>query len=133
MPILAFGPHRLDTRSLELRRDGGKLRLRPQPCRVLAVLASCAGELVTREELRAAVWPAGVHVRYDLGLNSCLRQIRTALEDSIEHPQYIETLRCRGYRFIAEVRREPGDEGFRSSLAAWQLKATGEPVNESNR
>jgi DNA-binding winged helix-turn-helix (wHTH) protein len=117
MTILVFGPHRLDTRSLELRRDGRKLRLRPQPCRVLAVLASCAGELVTREELRAAVWPDRVHVRFDLGLNSCLKQIRSALEDS---PQYIETLRCRGYRFIAEVRHVPADDGFRASLAAWQ-------------
>jgi DNA-binding winged helix-turn-helix (wHTH) protein len=106
MTILTFGPFRLDTRSLELRRDGRRIRLRPQPCRVLALLAARAGELVTREELKAALWPEGVHVRFDAGLNSCLKQIRRALGESVGSPQMIETLTRRGYRFIAEVRRE---------------------------
>ena len=57
------------TRTLELRCNGRKVRLRPQPCRVLAVLASRAGELVTREELREAIWAVGVHVRFDVGLS----------------------------------------------------------------
>lgn len=106
MTILAFGPYRLDTRSLELRRDGRRIRLRPQPCRVLALLAARAGELVTREELKAALWPEGVHVRFDVGLNSCLKQIRSALGESVGSPQLIETLTRRGYRFIGDVRRE---------------------------
>jgi DNA-binding winged helix-turn-helix (wHTH) protein len=107
MTILTFGPYRLDTRSLELRRDGRRIRLRPQPCRVLALLAARAGELVTREELKAALWPDGVHVRFDVGLNSCLKQIRSALGESVGSPHLIETLTRRGYRFIGEVRREP--------------------------
>jgi DNA-binding winged helix-turn-helix (wHTH) protein len=106
MTILTFGPYRLDTRSLELRRDGRRIRLRPQPCRVLALLAARAGELVTREELKAALWPEGVHVRFDVGLNSCLKQIRSALGESVGSPQMIETLTRRGYRFIGDVRRE---------------------------
>jgi DNA-binding winged helix-turn-helix (wHTH) protein len=109
MATVMFGPYELDTRSLELRKDGRCVALRPQPCRVLALLASQPGRLVTREEIKAAVWPRGVYVRYDLGLNSCLKQIRRALEESAEHPQYIETLTRRGYRFIgqAEVFPEP--------------------------
>lgn len=108
MTILAFGPYRLDTRTLELRRDGRRIRLRPQPCRLLALLASRPGELVTRDELKAALWPEGVHVRFDVGLNSCLKQIRSALGESVDSPRLIETLTRRGYRFIAEVRREQG-------------------------
>lgn len=107
MTMLTFGPYRLDTRSLELRRDGRRIRLRPQPCRVLALLATRAGELVTREELKTALWPEGVHVRFDVGLNSCLKQIRSALGESVDSPQLIETLTRRGYRFIGDVRREP--------------------------
>ena len=106
MTILAFGPYRLDTRSLELRRGGKRVGLRPQPCRVLALLAARPGELVTREELKAALWPEGVHVRFDVGLNSCLKQIRRALGESVDSPQLIETLTRRGYRFIGDVRRE---------------------------
>lgn len=101
MAIVMFGPYRLDTRTLELQQEGRSVPLRPQPCRVLALLASQPGRLVTREEIRAEVWPRGVHVRYDLGLNSCLKQIRRALGESAEHPRYIETLTRRGYRFVA--------------------------------
>lgn len=107
MAILAFGPYRLDTRALELRREGQKVRLRPQPCQVLALLASQAGELVTRDELRTALWPDGVHVRFDLGLNSCLKQIRRALGESADSPRLIETLTRRGYRFIGQVQSFP--------------------------
>lgn len=117
MPVLAFGPYRLDTRALELRRDGHRIGLRPQPCRVLTLLASRPGELVTREELKVALWPGGVHVRFDVGLNSCLKQIRSALGESVDSPRLIETLTRRGYRFIAEVREEDDRGGVGRRLA----------------
>jgi DNA-binding winged helix-turn-helix (wHTH) protein len=103
MPILAFGEFRLDTHALELRRDGRKVRIRPQPCRLLVLLASRPGQLITREELRAELWPDGVFVHFDLGLNSCLKQIRAALGESAGAPRYVETLSRRGYRL-----RKPG-------------------------
>lgn len=103
MTILTFGPFRLDPRTLELTRDGHPVPLRPQPCRLLALLAARPGELLTRAELTSAMWP-GVHVRFDLGLNSCLKQIRAALGDDADRPQWIETLARRGYRFIGTVR-----------------------------
>lgn len=106
MAIVRFGPYQLDTRSVELRKDGQCLRLRPQPCRLLAVLVSQPGRLVTREELRRALWPDDVYVRFDLGLNSCLKQIRRALGESADAPAYIETLTRRGYRFIGDVEYE---------------------------
>ena len=104
MTILSFGPFRLDPRTLELSKDGQSVAIRPQPCRVLAILASRPGELVTRAELAAALWP-GVHVRVDLGLNSCLKQVRAAIGDDADEPRWIETLARRGYRFVGAVRR----------------------------
>jgi DNA-binding winged helix-turn-helix (wHTH) protein len=103
MATLVFGSFRLDPRALELRRDGRRIRLRPQPCRVLALLASRPGDLVTRGELRAALWPDGVFVHFDLGLNSCLKQIRAALGETAGAPRFVETLSRRGYRLNAEV------------------------------
>lgn len=103
MSVLTFGPYRLDHRTLELWRNEHRIPIRPQPCRALAVLASRAGELVTRDELAAALWPEGIHVRYDLGLNSCLKQIRAALGDTPADPRFIETLSRRGYRFLEPV------------------------------
>lgn len=107
MAIARFGPYRLDTRSLELRKEGQRVRLRPQPCRLLVILVSQPDRLVTREELRRAMWPDDVYVRFDLGLNSCLKQIRRALGESADAPAYIETLTRRGYRFVGKVAYEP--------------------------
>ena len=111
MAKVAFGPFHLDTRCLELWKDGRKLRLRPQPCRVLAVILSRPGRLVTRDEIRLAIWPSDVFVRFDLGLNSCLKQIRRALGDTARSPTYLETLNGRGYRFIADAFVTPEEAG----------------------
>ena len=102
--LLGFGPYLLNCRSLELWHDGRRVALRPQPCRALAVLASRAGELVTREELAAALWSDGTNVRFDLGLNSCIKQVRGALRRTGGDPRWIETLSRRGYRFLVPVR-----------------------------
>jgi DNA-binding winged helix-turn-helix (wHTH) protein len=109
MAKVVFGPFELDTRCLELWKDGRKMRLRPQPCRVLAVILSRPGRLVTRDEIRLAVWPSDVFVRFDLGLNSCLKQIRRALGDTARSPTYLETLNGRGYRFIGNALVTPED------------------------
>lgn len=111
MAKVAFGPFQLDTRCLELWKDGRKQRLRPQPCRVLAVIVSRPGRLVTRDEIRLAVWPSDVFVRFDLGLNSCLKQIRRALGDTARSPMYLETLNGRGYRFIGDAQMTPEEAG----------------------
>ncbi len=89
--------------SLELRRDGRTVRLEPQPARALAVLLARAGEVVTREDLRAAIWGDETHVDYDRGLAYCIGQVRTALGDSAERPRFVQTLPRRGFRFIAPV------------------------------
>src|SRR5689334_18295843 len=100
MSLVVFGPFQLDTRSLELSKNGRRVPLRPQPCRMLAVLVSQAGQLVTREQLRDTLWPPGVFVQYNLALNSCVKQLRRALDDTSTTPVYLETLTGRGYRFL---------------------------------
>ena len=106
-PGLKFGPFELDLRTGELSRDGRKLRLQGQPVRVLSILASRAGQLVTREELRAELWPEDTFVDFDHGLNNSVNRIREALGDSASAPKYIETLPKQGYRFVAEIRASP--------------------------
>lgn len=99
-----FGPFELDTRTGELRRDGEDVPLQPQPAGILAILVRRRGELVTREEIQAQIWPDRV-VDYEQGLNYAIRQVRHALGDEVESPTYIETLPRRGYRFRAPVER----------------------------
>jgi Tol biopolymer transport system component/DNA-binding winged helix-turn-helix (wHTH) protein len=77
--------------------------LAQQSFRVLRVFLEKPGQLVTREELRARLWPAGTLVEYDQGLNTAVNRLREALGDSAEAPRFIETLPKRGYRFIAAI------------------------------
>ena len=103
---LRFDHFELDVRAGELRKRGVRLRLQGQPLQVLAALLSRAGEVVTREELRAQIWTADTFVDFDHSLHNAVARLREALGDSAETPRYIETLPRRGYRFIAAVERE---------------------------
>src|SRR5688572_25901882 len=105
--LLRFGIYELDARSGELRREGVAVRLPPQPFRVLWMLASRRGELVTREEIRQELWGNDTFVDFDGGLNFCINQIRRALRDNAESPLFVHTLPRRGYRFLATVESAP--------------------------
>jgi len=104
--VYRFGDYELDRRTLELRKGGLKLRLEPQPARVLRLLASRPGELVTRDEIRRELWPEGTFVDFERNLNYAVKCVRDALGDTARRRRYIETLSRRGYRFIAPVHRE---------------------------
>ena len=104
---VSFDGYEADLAAGELRRNGVRVRLETQPFQVLAMLLERAGDVVTREELQAALWPAETYVDFDNGLNTAIRKIRRALEDSATEPKYVETLPKRGYRFIGNVRPQP--------------------------
>lgn len=86
----------------DLVRDGRKVRLQQRPLLVLEELLAHPGELVTREQLIARLWPEGV-VEFDTGLNTAVRKLRVALGDVGEVPRYIETIPRKGYRFLGTV------------------------------
>jgi TolB-like protein/DNA-binding winged helix-turn-helix (wHTH) protein len=100
---LRFGPFDFDPEAGTLWRDGRVVPLQPQPARVLASLVARPGAIVTREELRQAIWGDATFVDFERGLNFCIAQIRTALRERAASPHYIETLPKRGYRFIASI------------------------------
>ena len=103
MAVIRFAEFELDTASCELRKRGVLANLQRQPANVLALLASHPGQMLTREEIRKAIWGEDTFVDFDQGLNYCIRQIRTVLRDDSERPRFVETLPRRGYRFIAPV------------------------------
>jgi DNA-binding winged helix-turn-helix (wHTH) protein len=95
------GLFEIDFGSGEVHREGRKVPLQEQPFRVLAMLLERPGEVVTREELQARLWPADTYVGFDEGLNTAIRKLRVAFGDSANNPRFIETLPRRGYRFVA--------------------------------
>src|SRR5689334_9940201 len=103
--MLRFGTFELDEEAGQLRRDGVPVRLPPQPFRLLALLASRPGELVSRDEIRQQLWGQDTYVDFDQGVNFCIKQVRSVLKDDADRPLYVETVPRRGYRFIAPVDR----------------------------
>jgi DNA-binding winged helix-turn-helix (wHTH) protein len=102
-PVYRFGTFRLDSRTGEISSNGTKTQLREQPFQLLLALLETPGELVTREDLVRRLWPEGTFVDFDRGLNKAILNLREALGDSAENPQFVETLPRKGYRFIASV------------------------------
>ncbi len=100
---IAFGPFELDRSTGELRKSGVPVRLSGQPFQILLILLAQPGEVVAREQLRAAVWGDGTFVDFEHSLNAVVNKLRRALGDSAENPRYIETVQGRGYRFIGTL------------------------------
>src|SRR5579871_2127775 len=107
--ILRFDVFELDTAVGELRRQGDRVKLPPQPMRVLELLVRRGGEVLTRSDIRERIW-CDSFVDFEQGLNFCIRQIREALGDTADSPRFIETLPRRGYRFLIPVETPPPAE-----------------------
>jgi DNA-binding winged helix-turn-helix (wHTH) protein len=101
--VFRFGVFELDTESGELRRHGLKVRLPDQSFQILRTLLLRPGDVVTREELRKILWQGETFVDFEVGLNSAVRKLREALDDSAENPRFVMTLPRRGYRFVGSV------------------------------
>ena len=101
--LVHFGTFEANLEAAELRKQGVRVKLQDQPFKVLRLLLDHPGQIITRDELRASVWPAQTFVEFDQGLYSAMARLRDALGDSSESPRFIETVARRGYRFIAPI------------------------------
>lgn len=120
--VATFGRFQFEFSTGHLRKDGTRLRVEDKPMRLLTLLLRRAGRVVTREELQNLLWPPGIHVDYDHGLNKSVNKLRFVLGDDPEKPTFIETLPRVGYRFIGTVQIVAGGE-----LAAPNAAAMAQP------
>src|SRR5437773_8490872 len=95
-----FGPFEVDFSTHELRKQGMRVHLQEQTFALLSLLLEHAGEMVTRDELRNRLWPSDTFVDFERSLNTAVKKLRDAVDDSARTPRFIETLPRRGYRFI---------------------------------
>lgn len=98
----AFGPFVLEPERQLLLRDGVPVRLGGRALDILTALAERPGELVSKQELIARVWP-DLYVE-EGNLKTNVAHLRRALGDRPETPEFIATIVGRGYRFIAPTR-----------------------------
>lgn len=127
--IFRFDDWTLDLLSGELERGGTRARLQEHPLQVLASLLESAGEVVTREQLIARLWPNTV-VDFDTGLNTAVRKLRAALGDTADTPRYIETIPRRGYRFIGAVHGEEPTDAAATLATSTSPSAAATPATD---
>jgi DNA-binding winged helix-turn-helix (wHTH) protein/TolB-like protein/Tfp pilus assembly protein PilF len=98
-----FGPFVCDASTGELWKAGRPIKLQEQPRQLLVALLEQPGEVLSRDQLRRRLWTDDTFVDFDNALNVGVRRIREALGDDAPTARYVETVRGRGYRFIAPV------------------------------
>jgi len=101
--VIRFGAFELDLEAERLLKNGRQVRMQPQPFKLLRLLTTQPGKLVTREEIQAALWTNDTFVDFEQGVNFAVKQVREALGDRAENSIYVETVPKRGYRFLAPV------------------------------
>src|SRR4051812_35422557 len=116
---IRFEGFEFDLSTGELFKGGQCVRLQGQPARLLNLLVTRAGEVVTRLEIQQALWPDGRFVEFEHAINTAVKKVREALDDDPDDPKFVQTLPKVGYRFTASV------------LAARETETVVTPTEES--
>lgn len=135
-----FGPFELNVRTGEVTlfqivegsEPARKLLLREQSLQILKLLIERNGRIVTREEIRQRLWPGGTFVDFERSINVAIARLRSALADSAESPQYIETVARRGYRLLVSVdwQHDSGGEAERTAVRHTAHSLIGAKINQ---
>jgi DNA-binding winged helix-turn-helix (wHTH) protein len=123
-----FGPFHIDRQRQQVYRGDNKLRLHGKIYQLLLGLIERQGEIVVREELKQALWPADTPVDYDANITTTVAKLRQALGESTEKPSYIETIPRKGYSFNGEA--EFSDVPFPQAL--WSAVAGAQSVDDAS-
>ena len=114
----SFKTFRLDRANHLLWRNDERVPIAPKGFDVLAYLVEHAGQVVTQDEILEALWPE-TYVNPEV-LRKYILEIRKALGDRPNNPEFIETVPKRGYQFIAQGvftrRNDVGVKGRRLSI-----------------
>ena len=129
---VSFGHFQVDLQREELFKDGARVPIPSKVYQVLLALVERRGEIVTRDDLRARLWPGGTFVNYDANVNTTVNKLRLALGDSPDQPIYVETVPRQGYCFVGaverrtEFRKSADGKGVVVSTEATQLREISE-------
>jgi DNA-binding winged helix-turn-helix (wHTH) protein len=135
---VSFGHFQVDLQREELFKDGARVHIPSKVYQVLLALVERPGEIVTRDDLRARLWPGGTFVNYDANVNTTVNKLRLALGDSPDQPMYLETVPRQGYCFVGSVERRteltknPDGKGVVFSTEAIQTRGVSAPPAAEN-
>lgn len=100
---IRFAEFELDFGRFQLFRSGCPVSLEGLPLQLLMLLIENHRKLVTREQIADELWGKDIFVDVEQGINTAIRKVRMALEDDSDHPEYLQTVVGKGYRFVAPI------------------------------
>jgi DNA-binding winged helix-turn-helix (wHTH) protein len=103
LDICRFARFEADRERYQLRHESRAVKLERIPLELLFLLLENSGRLVSRAQIIARIWGGDVFLDTERSINTAVRKLRKALEDDSRHPQFIETVVGKGYRFIAAL------------------------------
>jgi DNA-binding winged helix-turn-helix (wHTH) protein len=106
---IRLGPIQVDLKRNEVTKDGSRLKLSGTTYRVLLALLERPEQIVTRDTIRACVWPSDAGIDYTANVNTTINKLRRALGDSVLTKLYIETIPRKGYALVGhpEISDQP--------------------------
>ncbi|MET0625432.1 MAG: tetratricopeptide repeat protein [Pyrinomonadaceae bacterium] len=113
--IYEFGDFRLDASKRRLLRGVEPVPLTPKVFDTLLYMVEHRGDVITKDELMAALWPDTAVEENNLGQN--ISKLRSVLGESRGENRYIATAPGRGYRFVAEVKALADENGREAAEA----------------
>src|SRR5215470_5744000 len=128
---IRFGPFQIDRQRQQVSRSGTRLKVQGKVYQVLLALISKHGQVVTREELKQALWPSDTHVNFDANVNTTVNKLRQILGDSTDKPVYIETIPRKGYSFLLEP--EFAAQPFAQAVLASSNGTSQSALNEADK
>ena len=106
--LFRFGEFVLDPARRELRRGDRTIHVSPQGLRFLELLLDHRSRVVSKEEIRAALWP-GTFVS-EGSLARVANELRAALSDAARDPRLVRTIHRVGYVFAGDISEEVVDD-----------------------
>src|SRR5207237_10280509 len=118
---------RSDANSAEVTRYVDQcvpVKLEKVPMELLILLLEKDGHLVTRQQNIERLWGNDVFVDTEHGINTAIRKIRQALKDDSDQPRFVQTVKGKGYRFVAAVANVENGRSSRlpASQRMWDRK-----------
>ena len=101
--LVRFQKFELDAQRYQLSRAGRVVKLERIPMELLLFLVEQRGMLVSREAIVERLWGKDVFLEAEHSVNTAINKVRSALQDDLADPQFIQTVKGKGYRFIAQV------------------------------
>ena len=102
MSVFRFGNVELDFHKYESRKDGQDLGLSPLELKILKLMITRKGKVITRDEFLDAIWGVDNLIVSHRTVDSHIAHIRKKIEENPSNPKHILSVHSIGYKFVDE-------------------------------